>query len=48
MQLNQARELAANLVEQMRPYCERVEIAGSIRRHKPEVADDDQIGGFVS
>jgi DNA polymerase/3'-5' exonuclease PolX len=39
MLLSNARTKAEALVEQMRPFCERLEIAGSIRRKKPEVKD---------
>lgn len=39
MKLLQAASLAAGLVEAMRPYCHRIEIAGSIRRYAPEVKD---------
>lgn len=39
MRLERARQYAEALIEQMRPFCERVEIAGSIRREKPEVKD---------
>lgn len=34
-----ARRIASNLIEEMKPFCERVEIAGSIRRRKAEVKD---------
>jgi len=34
-----ARRLADGLVTAMRPHCDRIEIAGSIRRGKPEVKD---------
>lgn len=37
--LDEARKLAERMVREMTPYCERVEIAGSIRREKPEVKD---------
>ncbi len=37
--LETARRIAEQLVESMQPYCERVMIAGSIRRGKPEVKD---------
>lgn len=37
--LQQARERAIKLVETMRPYCERVEIGGSIRREVESVKD---------
>lgn len=39
MKLQEAKEIAEKLVEQLRPYCERIQIAGSIRRCKPEVKD---------
>lgn len=34
-----ARELALRYMESLMPYCERIEIAGSIRRKKAEVGD---------
>lgn len=37
--LAQARKIAWLMVERMRPYCERIEIAGSIRRGEPYVGD---------
>lgn len=39
MNLFQAEDIAQTLVEQMRPHCERIQIAGSIRRQKPNVGD---------
>jgi len=39
MKLEQARELAEKWVENLRPYCERIEIAGGIRREKAEPHD---------
>lgn len=39
MQLDQAMSIAKRVKAQLAPYCERVEIAGSIRRGKPEVGD---------
>ena len=39
MEIQQACELAGQWVEILRPYCERIEIAGSVRRCKPEVKD---------
>ena len=35
----QALELARQVVDLLRPVCERVEIAGSLRRCKPDVGD---------
>ena len=34
-----ARRVAAKLIAHLTPYCERIEVAGSIRRGKPEVGD---------
>lgn len=31
--------LARTLIEQLAPYCERIEAAGSVRRMKPEIGD---------
>lgn len=39
MELLRARAIAENVIERLRPSCERIEIAGSIRRRKPEVKD---------
>ncbi len=39
MEYKLAKKIAENLVERMRPACSRIEIAGSIRREKPEVKD---------
>lgn len=39
MRLAFAQKLAEKIVETMRPHCERVEVAGSIRRCKPQVKD---------
>ena len=39
MDLPQAEAIADAAVEQLRPHCGRVEIAGSIRRRRPEVGD---------
>lgn len=35
----QAERIAKSCVHDLAPYCERIEIAGSIRRHKPDVHD---------
>jgi DNA polymerase/3'-5' exonuclease PolX len=35
----QAKGIADRLVEKLSPYCERISIAGSVRRLKPEVHD---------
>jgi DNA polymerase/3'-5' exonuclease PolX len=39
MPYSEALELAQKVVEILAPACERIEIAGSIRRQKPEVGD---------
>jgi len=39
MNLNQATEIAERIRAKLAPHCERIEIAGSIRRRKPEVGD---------
>jgi len=39
LSLGEAETVACQLAAEMRPYCERLEIAGSIRRRKPEVRD---------
>lgn len=51
MQYLHALRLASTLVKQMGPYCERIEIAGSIRRQRQEVKDIETVsacqhGGF--
>ncbi len=37
--LAHAQKLANRLVELLAPHCERIQIAGSIRREKPEIGD---------
>jgi DNA polymerase/3'-5' exonuclease PolX len=37
--LADARAVAADLCRQLEPHCERIEVAGSIRRQKPTVGD---------
>lgn len=39
MQLHDAREIAGAVAALLAPACRRIEIAGSIRREKPEVGD---------
>jgi len=41
--LKKARDYAEKIVEELRPMCERIEIAGSIRRQCPEVGDIDLV-----
>lgn len=39
MNLQEARKVALEFIDQISPYCERVEVAGSVRRMKPEPGD---------
>lgn len=39
MYISDAKKLADQLADLMSPYCERIEIAGSIRRYKSDVKD---------
>lgn len=39
MPYKEALALADELCEQLRPYCSRVAVAGSLRRKKPEIGD---------
>ena len=41
MDLSRAQILTAELIELLKPYCERIEVAGSVRRRCPEVGDID-------
>ena len=36
---DQALAIAQDILEQLRPYCERIQIAGSLRRECPQVGD---------
>jgi DNA polymerase/3'-5' exonuclease PolX len=37
--LKEVQKIAQKVLEQLKPHCERIEIAGSIRRKKPDVGD---------
>jgi DNA polymerase/3'-5' exonuclease PolX len=37
--ISQAQTLAETIRDTLKPYCERIEIAGSIRRQKPTIGD---------
>ncbi|MBA7634670.1 hypothetical protein ES703_42260 [subsurface metagenome] len=39
MELEKAKGIAENLKSRLAPVCEKIEVAGSIRRQKPEVGD---------
>lgn len=41
MNLDQAKKYADKIVQWLRPHCVRIEVAGSIRRERPEVNDID-------
>lgn len=41
MELEKARTIASEVVEQLKPFCKMIEVAGSVRRCKPEVRDID-------
>lgn len=43
MRLDEAKPIANHIKNQLTPYCERIEIAGSIRREKPIVHDIDMV-----
>lgn len=43
MKLEDARAIANEVKEALLPCCERIEIAGSVRRQKPEVNDIDVV-----
>jgi len=43
IELSRAQRVAEAVVEQLRPYCQRIEIAGSIRRKKHWVNDIDLV-----
>ena len=39
MQLCKIQRIANSVLKELKPYCERIEIAGSIRRQKPDPND---------
>jgi len=39
MKLKKAKSIGKKFIKRLAPYCERIEIAGSVRRGKPEVKD---------
>ena len=42
--LNEAHAIAAEIITVLAPHCRRIEIAGSIRRQRPEVGDIEIVG----
>ncbi|GAI69385.1 unnamed protein product, partial [marine sediment metagenome] len=43
MELEKAKVIADTVVKALEPYCERIMVAGSIRRQKPTVRDIDLV-----
>ena len=43
MELERAKTIADEVVKRLSPYCQRIEVAGSVRRQKPTVNDIDII-----
>jgi len=43
MNLSSAQSIAERIAAELQPYCSRLEIAGSIRRRRPEVGDIDLV-----
>ena len=41
MELEKAKTIANEVINRLSPYCQKIEVAGSIRRHKPTVRDID-------
>jgi DNA polymerase/3'-5' exonuclease PolX len=39
MKLEEAKKIADRVVEEIKPFCDKIEIAGSIRRQKEDVGD---------
>jgi len=43
MALERAQKIADAVVKRLSPYCQKIEVAGSIRRRKPQVRDIDLV-----
>ncbi len=43
MELEKAQKIAAEVIKRLSPYCQRIEVAGSIRRQKPFPGDVDMV-----
>jgi DNA polymerase/3'-5' exonuclease PolX len=43
MELQQAQNISHEIIEKLKPYCSRIQVAGSIRRKKPFVHDIDVV-----
>lgn len=43
MELERARSIADEVIKRLSPYCQRIGVAGSVRRQKPMVRDVDLV-----
>ena len=43
MELEGAQKIADEVIGRLSPYCQKIEVAGSIRRRKPQVRDIDLV-----
>ena len=43
IELERAQKIAQEVVKRLSPYCQRIEVAGSVRRKKPQVNDIDLV-----
>lgn len=43
MELERAQKIADEVIKRLSPYCQRIQVAGSIRRRKPLVNDIDLV-----
>lgn len=43
MELERAQKIAAEVIKRLSPYCQKIEVAGSVRRQKPTVRDIDLV-----
>ncbi|GAI99638.1 unnamed protein product [marine sediment metagenome] len=41
MELEKAKVIARKVVKELSPYCDKIQVAGSVRRQKPTVKDID-------
>jgi len=41
MDLDRAQRIANEVIKRLSPYCQKIEVAGSVRRKKPQVHDID-------
>ncbi len=41
MELEKAKDIARKVVKELEPYCDKIEVVGSVRRQKPTVKDID-------